>query len=110
MNSKSIAVIFFSAALASTTATGSDSSAAAAGKFPTKPIRLIVPFPPGGTTDLLARVIGKKLTEATGQQVIIDNRAGASGIIGTQIVAAAAPDGYIVLWQKVIRQAGARFD
>ncbi len=69
-------------------------STVVAQQFPVRPIRFVVPFPPGGSTDLLARVIGKKLVETTGQQVIIDNRAGASGIIGTQIVAAAAPDGY----------------
>ena len=66
----------------------------AAEKYPTKPIRLIVPYPPGGTTDLVARGIAVKLAEKYGQQVVIDNRGGASTIIGTDMMAKAAPDGY----------------
>jgi tripartite-type tricarboxylate transporter receptor subunit TctC len=66
----------------------------AAEKYPTKPIRLIVPYPPGGTTDLVARGIAVKLGEKYGQQVVIDNRGGASTIIGTDMMAKAAPDGY----------------
>ncbi len=62
--------------------------------FPTKPLRFIVPFPPGGSVDPLARLIGAKLTAALGQQVIIDNRTGGSGSIGTGIAAKANPDGY----------------
>jgi len=62
--------------------------------FPSKPIRFIVPFPPGGTVDPLARLIGAKLTAAMGQQVIVDNRTGGSGVIGTSIAAKANPDGY----------------
>lgn len=96
MDASSALVFAMTAALASATAAANDSGASTVEKFPTKPIRFVVPFPPGGTTDLLARIVGKKLTEATGQQVIIDNRTGASGIIGTQIVAAAAPDGYTI--------------
>lgn len=65
--------------------------------YPAKTIRMIVPFPPGGTTDILARVAGQKITEAFGQQVIIDNRPGAGGNIGTELVAKAAPDGYTLL-------------
>ncbi len=65
--------------------------------YPTKPIRMIVPFPPGGTTDILARVAGQKITEAFGQQVIVDNRPGAGGNIGTELVAKSAPDGYTLL-------------
>lgn len=72
-------------------------TAAHAQTYPTKPLRVIVPFPPGGSTDTLARAIGLKLTEAWGQQVIIDNRAGASGIIGTELGAKAPPDGYTLL-------------
>ena len=66
----------------------------AAEKYPNKPIRLIVPYPPGGTTDLVARGIAVKLAEKYGQQVVIDNRGGASTIIGTDMMAKAAPDGY----------------
>ncbi len=65
--------------------------------YPAKAIRMIVPFPPGGTTDILARVAGQKITEATGQQVIVDNRSGAGGNIGTEIAAKAPPDGYTLL-------------
>ena len=69
-------------------------SAQAATDFPTKPVRIIVAFPPGGGTDIVARLIGQKLTEVWNQQVIIDNRAGAAGVIGTELAAQAAPDGY----------------
>jgi len=62
--------------------------------WPTKPVRLIVPFPPGGTVDPLARLVGSKLTPVLGQQFIVDNRTGASGSIGTGIAAKAIPDGY----------------
>jgi tripartite-type tricarboxylate transporter receptor subunit TctC len=63
-------------------------------KYPTKPIRLIGPFVPGGGTDITARAVAAKLTERWGQQVIVDNRPGAAGAIGVEITAAAAPDGY----------------
>ena len=69
-------------------------SAAAQQPYPTKPIRLIVAFPPGGSTDIIARVVGQKLGERLGQQVVIDNRGGAGGTIGTEIAAHSAPDGY----------------
>jgi tripartite-type tricarboxylate transporter receptor subunit TctC len=65
--------------------------------YPSKPIRLIIPFPPGGGTDPIARVIGQKLTESWGQPVISDNRPGGSTIIATEAVAKAAPDGYTLL-------------
>jgi len=65
-------------------------------KFPDKPVRFIVPLPPGGGTDALARILGAKLSEQWGQQVIIDNRAGAQGNIGTAAGAKAAPDGYTI--------------
>ena len=65
-------------------------------RFPEKPVRFIVPFPPGGGTDALARILGAKLGEQWGQQVIVDNRAGAQGNIGTAAGAKAAPDGYTI--------------
>ncbi|MCD6040913.1 MAG: LacI family transcriptional regulator [Burkholderiales bacterium] len=68
--------------------------AAAQESFPQKPVRLIVPFPPGGGTDLLGRILAAKLGELWGQQVIVDNRAGAQGNVGTAAGAKAAPDGY----------------
>jgi len=72
-------------------------SAAAQPVYPSKPIRLIVPFSAGGGSDMVARVIGAKLTESWGQQVIVDNRPGGNTIIGTEAVAKSAPDGYTIL-------------
>ncbi|MBI3937816.1 MAG: tripartite tricarboxylate transporter substrate binding protein [Betaproteobacteria bacterium] len=69
---------------------------AAAQDYPTKPIRLIVPFAPGGGNDLIARVIGQKLTARWGQQIVVDNRPGAGGNIAAEITANSAPDGYTV--------------
>lgn len=70
---------------------------AGAAGFPVKPVRLIIPFPAGGGADIFARLIGRRLQENTGQAVLADNRAGASGIIGSELVARAAPDGYTIL-------------
>ncbi|WP_299511724.1 tripartite tricarboxylate transporter substrate binding protein [uncultured Limnohabitans sp.] len=75
----------------------SASSAAAQAAYPSKPIRMIVPFSPGGVTDTSGRVIAEHLSKRLGQQVIVDNKPGASGNIGTQMVATAAPDGYTLL-------------
>jgi len=69
----------------------------AAAEYPVKPLRLIVPFPPGGSNDLLARYFADKLTDRLGQQVIVDNRGGANGIIGTEVASKATPDGYTIL-------------
>lgn len=72
-------------------------SAAAAQSYPSKPIRFLVPSPAGGSPDILARIVGARLSEQMKQQVIIDNRSGASGIIGVEIVKNAAADGYTLL-------------
>lgn len=66
--------------------------------YPDKPIRLVVPFPPGGPTDLVSRVIARKMSDELGQQVLVDNRPGANGNIGNEIVAKAQADGYTVLY------------
>ncbi len=68
--------------------------AIAQGAYPTKPVRLIVAFPPGGSTDIIARLVGQKLSERLGQAVIIDNRGGAGGMIGTDLAAKSPADGY----------------
>ncbi len=80
-------------------------SLATAQSYPTKTVRVVVPFPPVGAADLLARTLGQKLTEATGQQFIIDNRPGAGGNIGAEQVAAATPDGYLLLMAAVTTYA-----
>jgi tripartite-type tricarboxylate transporter receptor subunit TctC len=72
--------------------------AVSASDYPVKPIRMIVPYPPGGGSDIAARVVGQKLSEALGQQVIIENRGGAAGVIGTELAAQSAPDGYTLLF------------
>jgi tripartite-type tricarboxylate transporter receptor subunit TctC len=66
-------------------------------EYPTKPIRLIVPFPPGGSNDVVGRMVAQQLGERLGQQVVVDNRAGAGGTIGTDAASQAAPDGYTLL-------------
>ncbi len=82
----------FGAALA-----GAPHAGVLAQAYPAKPIRIVVPYPPGGTTDVLARMLGQRITEKLGQTVIVDNRGGAGGSIGTEIVAKAAPDGYTLV-------------
>jgi tripartite-type tricarboxylate transporter receptor subunit TctC len=77
--------------------TGPAQARSAATSYPMKAVRLIIPFPAGGGADIFARLIGRKIQENTGQAVVADNRAGASGIIGSELVARAAPDGYTIL-------------
>ena len=88
--------LVFLAALAAAPVAG-----ALAQAYPSKPIRVIVPFPPGGSTDFLARIVGQKLTAAWGQQVVIDNRPGAGGTVGAAEAARATPDGYTLLMGAV---------
>lgn len=89
----------FAAVLAATALPGSGHAQSEA--YPTKPIRMIVPFPPGGSTDFNARAISDKLSALLGEQVVVDNRSGASGQIGTGIAMRSAPDGYTLLMHTV---------
>jgi tripartite-type tricarboxylate transporter receptor subunit TctC len=98
---RSVAAVCLAALLAA--AGGSHAAqAGAAGEagagYPARPIRLIVPFPPGGSNDILSRYFAQYLTERLGRQVVVDNRAGADGIIGTELVSRAQPDGYTLLF------------
>ena len=70
--------------------------AAGDGRWPTRPIRFIVPFTAGSSSDIVARIVGQKLAERLGQSIVVDNRVGASGNIGTEAVARAEPDGYTI--------------
>jgi len=70
---------------------------AVAQSYPTKPVRLIIPFPPGGSNDIVGRFIATKLSAQLGKQVVVDNRAGAGGVVGTEVAAKADPDGYTLL-------------
>ena len=70
---------------------------AQSGKYPERPVRMIIPFPPGGTVDVVARLVGPIATQSIGQQIVMENRVGASGIIGTGFVAQSKPDGYTLL-------------
>ena len=78
-------------------ATGIPAALAQKGKYPERPIRLISPFPPGGTVDVNARILAPAVSKSIGQQVVVDNRAGASGIIGTAAAAREKPDGYSLI-------------
>src|ERR1700732_4565052 len=68
-----------------------------AGNYPSRAIRIVVPFPPGGPTDILSRIVGKEMTASWGQPVVIENRPGADTMIGAEVVAKADPDGYTLL-------------
>jgi len=76
-------------------------SQAKAQAYPTKPIKMIVPFPAGGTTDIVARLVAQRMTESMGQPVLVDNKAGAGGSIGADLVAKSAPDGYTLLMHNL---------
>src|SRR6266545_2195368 len=69
--------------------------------FPSKPLRIVVPFPAGGTTDIVARLVGQRMSETMGQPVLIENRGGAGGTIGADAMAKSAPDGYTMLMHNV---------
>ena len=94
MRRSNLAVTFLSIALGLLSFT----QLAAAQSWPTKPIKLVVPYPPGGGTDVIARIVQEPLSQALGQQIIIDNRGGAGGSIGSDIVAKSPADGYTVLF------------
>ncbi len=88
-----LAMLVFAGATTAQQKASTDSAQA----FPNRPVRLVIPWPPGQATDLAGRVLAQKLSELWGQQVVADNRAGAGGMIGTDVVAKAVPDGYTIL-------------
>src|SRR2546430_5450583 len=102
-----VMIRLLSVALALVATAGSASSQTSDAGWPDRPIRLIVPFPAGSSTDIVARIIGQKLGPRLGQQIVIENRAGASGNIGADAVAKAAPDGTTIGIATASTQAGA---
>jgi len=77
-------------------------------QYPSKPVRLIVPFPAGESVDATARLVGQSWSAALGQQIVVDNRGGAGGTIGSEAVAKSAPDGYTILWATAGRSPSDR--
>ena len=84
-------------------------AATAAAQYPARPVRVIVPYPPGGSVDVIARFVAQRLSEQMGQQFVVENRAGANGTVGSDLVAKAAPDGYTLLVQASIFAANPLF-
>src|SRR5687767_9832738 len=95
MNARALSRLFF-AALPLVMVTAAPHAAHAQG-YPTKPVRMIVPFAPGGNTDIIGRIFAPKMGEFLGQQIIVDNRGGAGSTIGSEAAAKAPPDGYTLL-------------
>jgi len=92
------ACIVIAGSLGSGAASTAALSASGTIAYPTKPIRFVVPYPPGGGTDIIARIVQQKLSEGLGQPIVIDNRGGAGGAVGTEVAARSAPDGYTILF------------
>ena len=91
-------LITLGAIFAGAAALAASTRAPAADAYPVRPVRLVVPFPPGGSVDTLARTIGPKLGDALGQQIVVDNRPGGNGNIGMEIVAQARADGHTLVF------------
>ena len=85
-------------------ALGGATHIAAQGRYPERPIRLVIPFAPGGETDIFSRAIAPRLADVLGQQVVLENRAGATGIVGSEYVAKARPDGYTLIFGTAAAQ------
>jgi tripartite-type tricarboxylate transporter receptor subunit TctC len=94
MKMQKLSIVLLPLIFAASPALAQGPSTSTPGSFPAKPVRVIVPFSPGGATDIVARVVAQKLSDVWGQQVVVDNRAGASGNIGGELAAKSAPDGY----------------
>jgi tripartite-type tricarboxylate transporter receptor subunit TctC len=103
-----ISILGRAAAWAAAIAFALFATTATAQQYPNRSIRLVVPFAPGGSTDVLARIVGQRMTDSTGQSVIIDNRPSAGGTTGSDLVAKAQPDGYTLLIGSIATMAIAK--